>query len=171
MIRQRTQQELNHIKSSWFVSEDDGILRWKRPAKRGVCANDAVGVSVQKTGHKSVILYFDKKQRSHQYGAVCWFLFHGEWPQLEVDHIDRNPANNCKNNLRLATNSQNRVNRVKPNKCGHQGIYMRQSGRYSAQTWQNGRAINLGTFDTAEAAANARYKSQKLLHGEFAVTQ
>jgi hypothetical protein len=170
MIRQRTQQELNHIKSSWFV-DDAGVLRWKRVANGGVCIGDAVGASIAKTGHKSVVLYFDGKQRGHQYGAVCWFLCHGNWPEFEVDHIDRNPANNCKNNLRLATKSQNRVNRVMPNKCGHQGVYMRQSGRYSAQTWQNGEAINLGTFDTVEAAANARAESQKLLHGKFAVTQ
>lgn len=168
-MRTRSKEELDHINASWFV-DAEGVIRWKRQPKGCSRIGDSVGVTVQKTGHKCVYLHFCGKLRGHTYGKVCWFLYTGQWPDCEIDHIDRNPANNTLANLRLANRRQNQCNRIVKNKHGHQGIFIRNSGRYSAQVWLNGKALNVGTFDTAEQAAAARAIAAKQLHGDFAAT-
>ena len=104
---------------------------------------------------------------------------------LQVDHRDRNPANNQRSNLRVATNGLNRANSKlnSNNKSGFKGVHLRRkrpliAGRkrrndYSGDRWMaqinvDGKKIFLGDFDTPEEAHEA-YKKAALKHfGEFA---
>lgn len=82
---------------------------------------------------------------------VAWMLFYKEWPPQELDHINRDRADNRIVNLRLATRSINVTNKVFENR----GIRKTASGRWSAQTRLGGKIKHLGTFDTAELASRA----------------
>ena len=86
-----------------------------------------------------------------------------------VDHINHDPLDNHRHNLRLATRSQNAAN-VGPyanNTSGYKGVDFNQ-GKWRARITQHGKRHFLGTFDTAEEAARA-YDSKALeLFGEFA---
>jgi hypothetical protein len=87
----------------------------------------------------------------------------------EVDHINRNGLDNRRENLRLATRSQNMANKTVylTNKLGVKGVYLRNN-RYRAQIQVEGRKIMLGTFDTLDEAREA-YKQAAVKHfGEFA---
>lgn len=54
---------------------------------------------------------------------VIWALHYGEWPEQLIDHKDRDRCNNRIDNLRLATNSQNGMNKRVPNSsCGLRGV-------------------------------------------------
>lgn len=93
-----------------------------------------------------------------------------------VDHRNGNPLDNRECNLRACTSAENNRNRRKIiNKTGFKGVRRdNKSGRYVAQSnaklLNNGKAINLGTHDTAEEAAKAYDRYAISAFGEFAAT-
>lgn len=88
-------------------------------------------------------------------------LLMGSRPGYVVDHINGNPLDNRRSNLRWATHSENARNRGASSATGYKGVSRTAHGRYTA-------TINLGTFDTAEEAAAAYDAIARDLHGEFA---
>lgn len=92
-------------------------------------------------------------------------------PTEFVDHIDGNGLNNTRDNLRLATKSQNLVNqgKNKRNKSGYKGVYWhKHTKKWTAQMRYNKELIHLGYFDTKEEANEACIAKRNELHGEFA---
>jgi hypothetical protein len=92
-------------------------------------------------------------------------------PEL-VDHEDRNPLNNCRYNLRLASNSQNQGNTGTrtDNTSGFRGVYWsKQANLWRAGIKRDGRQRHLGYFDTAEEAARIYDEAARNHFGEFAV--
>lgn len=86
------------------------------------------------------------------------------------DHKDRNSLNNQKENLRLATPSQQSANRNlrSDNTFGYRGVAWWKSG-FVAEARKGGKMYRKGPFPTLEEAAKARDELVKKLHGEFAV--
>ena len=77
---------------------------------------------------------------------------------LEVDHIDRNPRNNRRENLRLATHAENHQNKgCYPNKRSrYRGVsFDRARSKWIAKHKLNGKTYNLGRFHSEEEAAEA----------------
>ena len=72
--------------------------------------------------------YLILKIKGKQYKAhrVAWFLYYGEFPSLEIDHIDRDRSNNRKSNLRVADRVLNTNNtHIHKNKdTGVIGVYL-----------------------------------------------
>ena len=100
-------------------------------------------------------------------GTLCRFHRYviGAPKGLDVDHINGNPLDNRRCNLRLATRSQNMANTVKKD---YKGVYVVASGKYKAVITINYNQKHLGIFDTAEQAALAYNEAAKYYHGEFA---
>ncbi len=89
---------------------------------------------------------------------------------LEVDHIDGNGLNNQRSNLRNATRSQNLRNQgaKSTNTSGRKGVSLdRQTGKWRARIWLEGKNRNLGSFNCPTAAALAYARASRELHGEF----
>ena len=170
-MKNRTEQELQNIASSWEMR--DGILTWKRQANGGKKIGDPVGVTTLSSGHQKCFLTFGGKLVGYSVGQVAWFLYTGEWADLEVDHKDCNPMNNLFENLRLANRSQQCKNRVAGRKGrANKGVYKRNYGdKWSAQIWVGKRCICLGTYASSQEAAEVRELATAMLHDEFANTQ
>ena len=92
---------------------------------------------------------------------------------LVVDHIDGNGLNNQKSNLRIATRSQNSMNRDKQadNKSGYKGVYWKDSHKkWAAVIKIERKAVHLGLFTDKEEAAKAYNEAVKVYFGEFGRT-
>lgn len=88
---------------------------------------------------------------------------------VEVDHINLNPLDNRKENLRLATFSQNQWNRrvYRNSSTRFKGVGKKGNG-YRARISVHGKSICLGVFETARLAAFAYANAARKYHGEFA---
>ena len=90
---------------------------------------------------------------------------------IYVDHIDGNPLNNRRCNLRLATKAENNrnVSMRRDNTSGFKGVSRVSEGnKWMAKIGVNGRQIFLGRFDTAEQAHEAYCAAAVLHFGDFA---
>jgi len=163
----RTDDELEHIKASWYV-DDSGVLRWKRHAiNRRI--GDAVGLSKLRGKHRACFLFVNGKQSCFVESNVIWFLRTGEWPHANIDHVDGNPLNNMPDNLRLCNQSENNCNSIlrSDNKTGAKGVYPAYR-KWKVQVWKNKRCFSLGTFEDFELAELVSIEARKKLHGNFA---
>lgn len=87
-----------------------------------------------------------------------------------VDHIDGNPTNNRRSNLRLCTEAQNSKNKSiqRNNTSGHKGVHLnKKSGKWVSRISVDGKRIVLGTFDKFDDAVNARKEADEKYFGEF----
>lgn len=105
---------------------------------------------------------------------LAWVYMYGDIPDgMEVDHIDLDPSNNTIANLRLATSSQQKMNKraQSNNRSGLKGAYFHachKGKKWRSQIKVGPRLIFLGYFHTAEEA-HAAYGAAALEHfGEFA---
>ena len=90
-----------------------------------------------------------------------------------VDHIDGDGLNNCRNNLRLCSNSQNMANqRAREGTSSRfKGVTLRKrSGRWSVTIEKNGRFAYLGEYTDECAAARQYDRAARLMFGRFAKT-
>lgn len=89
--------------------------------------------------------------------------------EMLIDHISGNKLDNRRSNLRIATKSQNGMNRKVNlnNKLGVKGVDLFQ-GKYRATININLKRIHLGYFNTIEEAAEARRRAEEFYFGEFA---
>lgn len=107
----------------------------------------------------------------HRAHRLAYLYMTGEWPALDIDHINRDRSDNRWANLRLATPTENSGNQDlrTNNRTGLKGVYWDKSrNKWHAQIRIDGRKTNLGRFDTAAEAAAAHDKAALRAFGEFA---
>ncbi|WP_087139080.1 HNH endonuclease [Brevundimonas diminuta] len=84
-----------------------------------------------------------------------------------VDHINRDPLDNRRENLRLCTAAENVRNRSPASGRTFKGVF-RNGRRWTARIRINGVLENLGTYDTAKEAATHYDKRAAEAWGEYA---
>lgn len=108
---------------------------------------------------------------SFQEHVLAWFYVYGKWPCGQIDHKDNDKANNRIENLRIATNSQNHINKglQRNNTSGFKGvIWDRSCNKWRARIKVNGVNKYIGVFNDAAAAGAARMDAERKMFGEFA---
>ena len=127
---------------------------------------------VRKDGYVGVQLHKDGKMKSflmHRLVALAFIENPLEKP--DVDHIDRNRANNRLENLLWSTTSENLMNSTKRaiTSSIYKGVYFhRQSERWRAQIRINGKAKTLGNFRNERDAGEAYNEAAIELFGVYA---
>jgi hypothetical protein len=158
---------IEQIRNALRYDPDTGLLSWR--VSRGSCAaGDCVGtVKVDGPRRYVNVQLYGKMYKAHR---LVWFLAYGRWPEGVIDHINGNGIDNRLANLRDATPSQNSANdRLrKPGKHPKGVSFDARSKRYLAKGCLNRKWIHLGSFRTADEAAQAYRTWRVAVHGEFA---
>lgn len=117
--------------------------------------------SVGKRGYAKV--YFGG--RCYPAHRLAWFYVTGQWPELDIDHINGVRHDNRFCNLRAVTRKQNRENTIVSwSSSGFRGVsWSKSHSAWKAQVGHNGRQHILGYFaDKVEAAAVAKAGRDRL---------
>lgn len=171
----------NKLPSKWLLTtclnynQETGIFRWKiepRPAR------PLIG-EIAGTLSKSQGYIFIKVKGFPQIGGhrIAWIYAHGQIPDgFEVDHRDRNRSNNSISNLRLATSSQQKMNKgvQSNNRSGLKGAFYhacRPGKKWRSQIKIRSALKFIGYFDTAEEAHAAYMVEAKKAFGVFALRE
>ena len=151
MMTKPTQKELLEYLS---YDADTGILTWiKKPSKK-IVLNSRAG-SQTETGYRT--LYF--KGKKYQEHHVIWCIVHGQFPTMQIDHIDQDRSNNAINNLREVSQSENSRNRARARRTrlGEVGIWWcRRRRKYVAEITLNRKKVYQKTFDDIDDAIRER---------------
>jgi len=142
MLTQARLKELLHY------DPDTGVFT-RRTAVRGQAAGAVVGHR-RKDGYVQIGVDY-QREFAHR---LAWLYVYGSLPPQDIDHIDRDPSNNCICNLRAVCRGQNMTNTAKRNggTSQYKGVYWHKK----AQCWM--ARLNdkyLGLFDAEEDAATA----------------
>ncbi|WEU68294.1 HNH endonuclease [Escherichia phage vB_Ec_Tarrare] len=136
----------------------------------GVLIRESTGKPC-KTFSNGKYLRINHKGRMYYLHRVLWELTHGSIPKgYTIDHIDGNPTNNNIDNLRLASYSENNMNRVSTVDNGlPQGIYWCNSkSRYVAQVVAQG-VKRTKTSKSLDVVTEWVKETRKEIHKEFAI--
>lgn len=148
---------------------DTGLFVWAI-SRCGARKGDLCGRINAVTGYREIGVDYGLRPAHN----IAWVIMTGEWPERDVDHINRVKSDNRWVNLRLANRSQNNGNEgLRPcNTSGYKGVVKDsfRSGWWRAQICVNGRKRNLGRFERIEDAAAAYDKAAIEGFGEYAVT-
>lgn len=149
------------INPTTLFNYKDGKLYWKE------APSDFVKEG-QLAGRKGTRGYWQVKIKGKMYSLhhLIWWIHHGHKPRY-IDHIDGNPENNCIENLRECTLSENQRNSKlsRRNTTGVKNVFWNKNvQKYTVRI--NG--INLGHFKEITEAANVASLYRVQLNGEFA---
>lgn len=161
---------MEKLKNYLFYNARTGEFHWLH--KRGKRKAGSVAGSLDSEGYVR-ICFEGKYYKAHR---LAWFFTYGSVPK-QLDHINRNKADNRVENLRPCNDQQNQANSgpMPSNTSGYRGIYYEpERAKWVARariTTPDGKRVrkHLGRFDTAEEAAKAYDKFRGTRYGEFAL--
>jgi hypothetical protein len=160
MIDQSTIRDVLHYDPS------TGVFTWrKRPSNRVEVGSEAGCFNGR--GYRRINIGGAKYLAHH----LAWLYVHGKLPEVELDHINGDPADNRFANLREATRAQNGCNLrlSRANTSGHTGVgWDARRKKWYARIDAKRCGKHLGYFDKKEDAIAARRSAALRYFGEFA---
>ena len=125
---------------------------------------------LDKDGYYRIILSKNNKPKTFQFHRLIYEAHFGTIPEkMCIDHIDNNKQNNNIENLRLATRSQNSMNKITPkhNLSGYKNIYKTKFNTYEVKIRKNYKIVYCNNFKTLDEAILNRDVNLVLYHGEY----
>lgn len=141
---------VEYLKQRYSYNPETGEITNRKTGK--------VGRTKRTDGRTSYFVIAVKRRPVFAHRAA-WALHYGEWPNGQIDHIDRDGTNNRISNLRVVDWVQNARNQRPPvtSKSGVCGvIWVRHKKKWRAQIGVGGKQICLGYYKEVELAVSAR---------------
>lgn len=139
---------------------ESGIIYWRD----GKNAGEPAGDNKQDINGYYGIKICDVKFKYHR---VAWFLYYGEWPKEEIDHIRGHKYDNRIEMLRQATPRENALNKIIHRNGSLPGVsYHKYSKKWESRIWEDSKKRFLGYYDTAEEAHEAYKRAYYEITGE-----
>ena len=140
-----------------FDYREDGVLINRLTRSPRAVKGFVAGGPNKSNGYYRVLI----NRKTFQLSRLIWIWHYGDIPhQMEIDHIDRNPANNKIENLRPVTKRQNEYNKPRQG-CNY------ENGKWRASIYDHGKNVYLGLYKTKEEAQQAYFEYAAKLHGEY----
>ena len=121
--------------------------------------------------HKDGYVYIYAFGKTHSAHRLAWFYMTGEWPKLDIDHINGVKHDNRFANLRdveSIINSQNEVRPRKNDPTGLMGVWFRKDrNKFVAAVRVKKKTFRLGSFSTPEEAHRAYLEGKRKHHSGF----
>lgn len=161
-MKQRAVLTVEYLRNALSYDQGTGVFTWLPGQFRA----GRVAGSLNHWGYSRITI----DGLNYQAHRLAWFHVHGEWPAVEIDHINGVRDDNRLSNLRLADrfiNTQN-VSIRSDSRSGFMGVsFYKRTGKWKAQIKALGRTLGLGYFSTPEEAHQAYIKAKTIHHPGF----
>lgn len=124
--------------------------------------------------HNHIVTGLPSKGTQRELSWVVLGLDNRVDKDIVVDHIDGNPKNNRKSNLRICQQKENVINKsfMSNNTSGFIGVsYRKDRNKYDPEIRLNGIRCHLGCESTLKEAVYKRAYAEKLIFKEFVNSQ
>ena len=150
----RPELTAEYLRSVLHYEPETGIFTRKASTSNRVKVGDIAGCP---NGDS----YLQIRLQSRKYLAhrLAWLYMYSNWPNDQIDHINRIRTDNRITNLRDVSHKQNQQNASKrsDNTSGYPGVsWYKLDSKWAAWIRHNQKLIHLGCYDTIEEAVAAR---------------
>lgn len=142
---------VDELKNAFAYDADTGIITWK-VSRGGKAIKGARAGGLKGDGYRRIdcggATYFEHR--------VVWALYYGDYPTLDIDHINGDRTDNRIANLRLVTMRQNQQN-LKWHRKGRLvgASYNKEMKKWKSQISINGETKHIGYYPSEQSAHEA----------------
>lgn len=152
----------SRLKESLSYDSNTGVFTWISNNKKSVIGKQAGRVR-QNDGYVEIGIDYDK----HLAHRLAWLYVYGVWPTKQLDHINRQRADNSILNLRESSQQENMQNVSKHLNTTSKFIgvsWHSEKKKWQAQICFKYKIKALGYFESPEEASEAYKKAKSTLH-------
>lgn len=145
---------MDDIRDYLHYDPDSGKLYWIKPKSNVNKVGDLAGNKV-KSGYLALMY----NGQTHYCHRIAWYLYHDEWPEKHLDHIDRDKTNNKITNLREVSHRRNCHNK----EVFNGGVYFSsQKNKWHSQIRLGKIKKHLGFYSDKSIAQKAYQEALEL---------
>lgn len=159
---------VSRLRDLLILDEVSGSLVWRHRCEvefktaRAMASWNARYAGKQAGSATNGYLQLSVDDVSLRYHRVVWAMAYGQWPLLDIDHINHDRRDNRLENLRSVSRAENNRNHGPHRRAtiGAPGVRKTRQGNWSASIGFGKNRRYLGRFATIEAASEAAAKAR-----------